>query len=168
MMKIEDIIAQLLEASGGEIVGRIRLQKMIYLLDQMGLGSGLQFTYHHYGPYAESTSIAVQRAEIINKTITETEIESSYGGRYSIFKLVSNLSPSKVGGIDFEVAKTYASQMKKETSVVLELAATIHWLKKKEKVENWQNELVARKPNKANAQNIEKALALLAELNLAA
>jgi uncharacterized protein YwgA len=168
MAKIEEMIAHLLEASGGEIVGRIRLQKMIYLLDQLGLGSGLRFTYHHYGPYAEGITIATQRAEFINKTIQETETESSYGGKFSKFRLVNPLPCQKVGELDFERARNYATIMKNETSVVLELAATIHWLKETEKVLDWHDELISRKPQKASELNIFKAQGLLNQLGIAA
>ena len=53
-------IASLVRAAGGEIVGKIRLQKMVYLLDQMGLNSGYPFEYHHYGPYSESLAQQVE------------------------------------------------------------------------------------------------------------
>ncbi len=165
---MEEIITNLLAASEGEIVGRVRLQKMIYLLEQLGLGSGLRFTYHNYGPYSDGASIAAQRAEFLYKAIKETEKESSYGGKFSVFQLVAPSTPAKVGELEFAKAKEYATLMKKETSVVLELAATIHWLKEKEQVSEWRSELVSRKPQKANNSNIQKALVLLNELNIAA
>ena len=46
-------IPSLVVAAGGEIVGKIRLQKVVYLLDQMGLNSGFSYQYFHYGPYSE-------------------------------------------------------------------------------------------------------------------
>ena len=134
MAKIEEIIAHLLAASEGEIIGRIRLQKMIYLLDQLGLGSGLRFTYHQYGPYAEGVTIAAQRAEFLNKSIKETEVESSYGGKYSIFRLVTPLSPSKVGELDFAKAKNYAILIKKRPLLYLNLQPLFIGLRKKSRL----------------------------------
>ncbi|HSK40498.1 MAG TPA: hypothetical protein VK943_12095 [Arenibaculum sp.] len=58
--------------------------------------------------------------------------------------------------------------MKKRTSTVLELAATIHWLCEKERVEDWCKELKIRKPSKADDERIDQALELLRELKLAA
>ena len=34
-------------ANGGELVGSVRLQKVVYLLDQIGLNSGFAFDYRH-------------------------------------------------------------------------------------------------------------------------
>lgn len=164
----EELIAQILKASGGRIVGRIRLQKMIYLLQQLGLGSDFKFSYHHYGPYSEEASTAVQRAAAIGKLIKETETPLSYGGFYSEFELVAAQASDRIGNLAERDAKQFASLMKAETSVVLELAATIHWLKSKEKVSDWEKELRLRKPGKASQENTARAKKLLSSLGLAA
>ena len=59
----DNLIAEVLAAAGGEIVGRIRLQKIFYLLDQMGMASGLVFHYHHYGPYSLHLDNALDPAQ---------------------------------------------------------------------------------------------------------
>jgi len=43
-------LQHLLKAADGELVGKVRLQKTVYLLDQIGMGSGFTYEYHHYGP----------------------------------------------------------------------------------------------------------------------
>ena len=58
--------------------------------------------------------------------------------------------------------------MKAEPSTVLELAATIHWLREKEKVADWRRELKMRKGAKADDARITKAEALLQKLSLSA
>jgi len=35
------------------------LQKTIYLLDQLGLNSGFEYQYYHYGPYSRELDNAV-------------------------------------------------------------------------------------------------------------
>ncbi len=161
-------IAQVLAAANGEIVGRVRLQKIVYLLEQLGLNSGYSFTYHHYGPYSEDVSIASQREEFLDKTILESVSTSSHGGTYSVFKLVRDLTPVSVGSLRIDRARELTSKMKGVNSVVLELAATIHWLKEKERISNWKRELSSRKPSKASQSNVEQAEALLSSLGLAA
>lgn len=39
----------------GELEGRVRVQKTLYLLQCLGATevSGVPFRYHHYGPYSE-------------------------------------------------------------------------------------------------------------------
>jgi uncharacterized protein YwgA len=166
MKRREELIAQILEASDGKIVGRIRFQKMIYLLQQLGFGSNFKFSYHHYGPYSEEATIAIQRAASIDQLISEREVPSSYGGYFSEYMLAKPLNSSHVGELQLSIAKKFTELMKAETSVVLELAATIHWLEKKERISNWQRELELRKPSKASQENVKRAVSLLHELRL--
>lgn len=58
--------------------------------------------------------------------------------------------------------------MKREPSVILELAATIHWLSEKERLSDWPSELKVRKTLKATDANIARAESVLKSLNLAA
>src|ERR1700750_3034129 len=53
-------VPSLVVAPGGEVVGKIRLQKVVYLLDQMGLNSGFSYEYFHYGPYSEDLAEKVE------------------------------------------------------------------------------------------------------------
>lgn len=161
-------IAQVLAAANGEIVGRVRLQKIVYLLEQLGLGSGFRYSYHHYGPYSEDLFVAAQKEEFLEKTITEAISPSNYGGTYSVFKLVNGIQPTHVGCLEADKARESTSKMMKVNSVVLELAATIHWLKEKEHISDWKNELARRKPSKASQSNVEQAETLLVNLGLAA
>ena len=50
--------------------------------------------------------------------------------------------------------------------MIAELAATIHWLKERERIEDWKTELKRRKPTKATEDNIDKAFKLLSDLEI--
>lgn len=171
MTEREELVRTVLQAAGGKITGRIRLQKMLYLLEQLGLGGGFQFSYHNYGPYSEDLARALERATILDKTIQEEKKAFvGGGGFYSIYSLTNNDDPlpEKIGGITVEAAQAHIRAMKDTTSVVIELAATIHWLREKEKVGDWCSELKIRKGSKAQDESINKAEALLQGLGLAA
>ena len=161
----EDLVKEVLKAADGRIFGRIRLQKIFYLLEQFGLGSGFRFSYYHYGPYSEELSGSVMRAEYLDKFINEKEELTSYGAPYSVYTLlIDEPPPEKVGRLPFGKARNLVATMKSETSVVLELAATIHWLKEKERVPDWKTELKTRKPAKATPELTNRAEQLLARL----
>jgi uncharacterized protein len=165
----EELIKKTLQAADGKIVGRIRLQKIFYLLQQFGLDSSFRFSYHHYGPYSEELSGSVMRAEVLDKLINEKEELTSYGAPYSVYTLlIDEPPPETVGNLPFGVAHKLIATMKSETSVVLELAATIHWLKEKEKVADWKTELKTRKPTKATSEPVERAERLLARIQMEA
>jgi len=65
MIEPEDKVAAVVDAAGGTLVSRVRLQKTVYLLDQLGLGSGFEFEYHHYGPYSRDLDIATGDARAL-------------------------------------------------------------------------------------------------------
>ena len=161
----EELVRDTLQAAGGEIVGRIRLQKIFYFLEQFGLDSGFNFSYYHYGPYSEEISATVLRARFADKIVQEIEKFTAYGTPYSVFTPIENVTPpARVGNLSFEKAQALISEMKSVSSVVLELAATIHWLKEKEKVADWEGELQTRKPTKASPERRREAIALLERL----
>ena len=65
-------IPSLLNAAGGAIVGKVRLQKIVYLLDQMGMNSGYSYEYHHYGPYS------AELADSVDEDVVFRQIEEVY------------------------------------------------------------------------------------------
>ena len=164
----DKLIVSLLCAADNKIIGRIRIQKIVYLLDQLGLNSGFGFSYHHYGPYSEDLSQELLFNRVFDENIVETFEETSFGAEYSVYtpKISQTDPPTQVGNLDFDFVKKSVASMKSTTSVVIELAATIHWLKEKEKITDWKSELKKRKASKATPQNIEKAKNLLSEINL--
>lgn len=163
------LVGDILHAAEGEIVGRIRLQKIVYLLEQLGMGGGFRFSYHHYGPYSEDLSAVVDFAGL-RKAVVEKEVKRADGGTYSVYTLPDrhDLAPERLGTLDWPVATDRIRAMKATSSVVIELAATVHWLQNKERVPDWRAELKIRKPSKATDEKIKKALDLLEALGLAA
>lgn len=162
------LIVDVLQAADGEIIGRIRMQKIVYLLQELGVGSQLPFSYHHYGPYSEELSRGLMEAELVDRSIDEAIQPFSSGGSLSIYTLSNKTNRTKdhVGNLPMGRAAQFIGAMKRQSSVVLELAATIHWIQTKEKVADWKGELRLRKPSKASDANVSAAEVLLRELNL--
>jgi uncharacterized protein YwgA len=168
MTKLDDLVVGVVALSGGELVGRIRLQKIIYLLEQKGLKSDARFTYHHYGPYSEAVADAVTDAKFWEALDETIEFRKKDGAPFSIFRSHRPISDfQQLGELPRQRASNLLQRLHSENSTVLELAATIHWLTHFEKLDNWQEELERRKPGKAKFGRLEKAIALLKELELA-
>lgn len=163
-----ELLQQIFQAGDGEIVGRIRLQKIAYLLQQKGGGRVLFFTYHHYGPYSREFADALDRAVMLGE-VNEDFRETGYGSTYSAFtwKKKSRKRPETVGSIPMAEAQADIEKLKMQPSVILELAATIHWLKVKEQVDDWREQLKIRKQLKATNTNIARAESVLRDLGLA-
>ena len=165
-----DIVVGMVALSGGELVGRTRLQKQAYLLDRCGANFGLQFTYHHYGPYSFDLvdELTDARAE---ERITVEEKLGRYGVPYAIFKSKPDESPPSLGDLSACDARAFLDKMGEVSDIVLELAATIVFLR-----DEWDyygkgeigpvEETKTRKPLKATDERIAKAKGLLCDLGL--
>ena len=164
-MNPEDVVVHLITLSGGEVIGKTRLQKEAYLLDQCGAGFALPFIYHHYGPYSFELAEGWEDAQAEDRI----EIKERPGryGVYSIFKLnESGGTSDSLGSLSADEVQAHLDKMTTASDVVLELAATLVFLREEGYGEQAIEELKIRKPLKANAQRIDKARALLRELNL--
>lgn len=162
-------IRLLLEAAGGEIVGKVRLQKVVYLLDQLGMNSGYSYEYHHYGPYSEELTDEVDSDVIFGRVEEIIRRRMSDGVPYSVFSLTELgdvEAENKLGDLSIEEARDALTIMSDHSATALELAATIHWLSSVEQVDDWRGELVRRKGVKTQEGRTDKALQLLTDLEL--
>ena len=166
-MAREHVVAAVISAAGG-LTGRVRLQKIIYLLDQLGLDSGFQYEYHHYGPYADDIVSATEDAKAFELVEEEIGYRRSDGMRYSIFNLHENrdIPDEAFGNLGRERANEMAGGLSAKNSTVLELAATIHWLYESEGIQDWRAELIRRKGRKTEEGRLEMAIQVLRELGL--
>ena len=166
MPDLDELLVGAVALAGGELVGRIRLQKVVYLLDQLGMNSGASFEYHHYGPYSEAVSDAVTDAKFWGHLEEVVSFRVTDGAPYSSFR-TDNPAPARLGELRAEDATRYLGMFKGHTSTVLEVAATVHWLVFKEGRADWRAQIEVRKEGKTGNGRLDKALGLLQELGLA-
>ena len=168
MPQLDDLVVGLVALSGGELVGRIRLQKVMYLLENLGMDSGVPFEYHHFGPYSEAVSDAVTDAKFWGNIEEAVSFRVSDGAPYSTFTTDREAAPpNTLGALSADNARGYLEKFTSCTSTVLELAATVHWLAFFEKVPDWRTEIEVRKQGKTGHGRLERALSLLKEVDLA-
>lgn len=129
-------ILKLLNMWDGKLKGRIRLQKVVYLISRLAdspFPSG-QFSYHHHGPYSERLSSQVQElveAELVREdTITLVSYKRydyalTGSGKSTIKKFPMNLPDGTA--VIVEIARS-------SKQPELELLATAAFLKKDEKI----------------------------------
>jgi uncharacterized protein len=167
-MEREDIVAAVLTAAGGELTGRVRLQKAVYLLDRLGLDSGFNYEYHHYGPYSRDLDSATVDAKAFGLIKEQYEHRQSDGAMYSIFKLssTSDSADEAYGRLGRHEVSKLAALFAGTNVTVLELAATIDWLWRVEHRPDWRNEIAKRKGAKVRHGRLERAIELLQMLGL--
>ena len=165
-MNADDIAVHLIQLSGGEVVGQTRLQKEAYLLDRCGAAFGLPFTYHYYGPYSFELAYGWEDALAEGRIEIEEQL-GRYSIPYSIFKLKEPCSdPDNLGNLPADDARARLEKMEAVSEIVLELAASIIYLKEEGYGEPPIKELKTRKPLKATDELIKKATDLLQDLKL--
>lgn len=167
-MEREDIVAAVLAAAGGQLTGRVRLQKTVYLLDRLGLDSGFPFEYHHYGPYSRDLDNAAGDAEAFDLVEETKAYRHSDGAAYSIFSLKDGVAakPEAYGTLGADRAAELVHLFANTNVTVLELAATVDWLWRSEGYADWRTEITKRKGVKVQNGRLDLAVALLSQLGL--
>jgi uncharacterized protein YwgA len=168
MTERETKVAAVLAAANGELVGRIRLQKVVYLLDQLGFESGFSYSYYHYGPYSRDLENATLDATVFAGVKEKIEHRAGDGAAYSIFTLENGetVDATAFGKLGREKAQELVHKFKETGPTILELAATSHWVAVREGRTDWETEVRKRKNVKSQNGRLEKALELLKELQL--
>jgi uncharacterized protein YwgA len=168
MIEPEDKVAAVVDAAGGMLVSRVRLQKTVYLLDQLGLSSGFSYEYHHYGPYSRDLDIATADARALGVVKEEIRHRAGDGASYSVF-ILAEASASKEEALG-TLGRRHAAELVQKFAAthvtVLELAATVDWLRRYEHCADWRSEIARRKPLKVGGGRLERAVALLRDLGL--
>lgn len=168
MIEPEDRVAAVVSAAGGTLVSRVRLQKTVYLLDRLGLHSGFDFEYHHYGPYSRDLDVATSDAKALGVVQENIAHRASDGASYSVFTLGEHGAPKPeaLGALSQAEAERVARKFAGTHVTVLELAATVDWLWRYEERQDWQAEIARRKPMKVGSGRLDRAVELLRELHL--
>ena len=169
MKEREDVVVGVVAAAPeGKLTSRVRLQKIVYLLDRLDLGSGFTFDYHHFGPYSRELDNATAEAKAFRLIKENIAHRLSDGASYSVFEVTPGAEPKNgiYGKLGEKSARELVDRFAKTNVTVLELAATVDWLWRFEKVTDWRLEVAKRKSGKLGGRKLDKAIELLESLGL--
>jgi uncharacterized protein len=164
-------VVKIIRLNGGRLVGKTRLQKTAYFLEELDEGFGFEFGYHHYGPYSESLSDVTLDAKALN-LLTIEHHTSQQGVDYAVF-LDNNLpiddeefeqDEEDVGDDDFR--REILHVLSAYNPIELELAATADFLSKNGYGDDLWTETQRRKSSKLTAERMQRAKNLLADVEL--
>lgn len=154
-------LAEIVRDAGGELVGRTRLQKIVYLLTAAGLEDDFRFSYKRYGPYSEELADVAERAVLFGK-VSEKEGRADWGSVYSIYSVeASSMAPRD--GKEPDNRQRIVSEAAEVNAIVLELAATAVFLSKEGFDDPWA-EVAHRKAVKHTHARRRSAKTLLKKL----
>ena len=152
-------VADVVRDAGGQVVGRTKLQKLIYLLVASGLEEDVHFVYKHYGPYSELAAEAARSASLLGM-LNEREELASWGGSYSIYSVAVAAANA---GDSPRIALLRLGRS--ANSIELELAATALFLFREEGVNDPWKETERRKPDKAAHGRLDGAKQLYQQIS---
>jgi len=163
MLERERVVASLLVVAGGEWWGIDKFQFATYLMDRLGFGSGFQFWDEHgFGPFSRDLSNAIGDAKAFG-VIDEYRDDSM--GRYR-FRLKSIPILHDYGTLGTRRACYMMRVFKDAHPTVLSLAAGIDWIWSRERIADWEAEIVKRRPVRTQNGRLQEVVDLLSSVDL--
>lgn len=109
------------------IKGRKRFQKVVYLLQQIGVPYSEKFRYYHYGPY--SSELQVEIDNLVNYEL----VNESYTGETYVYEITDkgtnfSLEYNALDNRGFRLPRQVVKQIIDTDTPVLELASTYAYL----------------------------------------
>lgn len=164
-------LLSLVDAMGGQLENRIRLQKSVYLLKLLNATDfrSMSFRYHHFGPYSRSVSDTLQDA-IVSGLLVERRVDYREDQSKYTYELTEDgrawLEENTASGVDPRI-KTFAPTFKEAHWRVLELAATVLFVERDEHIRDRSHAMArALELKPACAEWRDEAEALLKKLAL--
>jgi uncharacterized protein YwgA len=116
-------IIRLIEIAG-EVSGRKKLQKMVYIAKHLNIDFDERFEFHMYGPYSEELTLRVD--ELCNMGLLDEQMESK--GAIQLYRYTLNEHGRdflRFHEVDFGPGERVIRRMNEENSRFLELVSTI-------------------------------------------
>ena len=166
-MELDDLLTYVIALNQDRrVVGKTRLQKIMFLLDQCGLGSDSRYGYHYYGPFSADVAEAADDATLSGRLRFE-ESRGFYDIPYGTYEISDeNIAiPARLGSLPKAVVQKKLDVMSGYSAIELELAATIQYLRE-QGFSDAINDVKQLKPAKATAARLQQAEELLHKLEL--
>ncbi len=155
------VIAVLKEA--GEVIGRKKLQKIIYICKKLQFPFNEKYQFHFYGPYSEELTLRVE--ELCNLGLV-TEVKESKGNYYQYKYVVTEEGDEFLGHYDFELPelRQCISEINSQSSRFLELVSTILFFDRLTKEEVVEKVHTIKRKQNYSEDEIEQAYAFMEKL----
>lgn len=152
-------------ADSGEIIGRKKLQKMIYIAKKLNFPFGEKFQFHFFGPYSEELTLRVE--ELCNMGFLN-EVMEKKGGYIQYRYTVTDegrefLSESK---LDMPHLKDCLLDMNSQNSRYLELVSTVLYFDNLSKEEVQEKVFTLKSKQKYTPEEIDSAYQYIESLKV--
>ncbi|WP_043930116.1 YwgA family protein [Bacillus sp. EB01] len=147
----------------GEIVGRKKLQKMIYIAKKMSFPFQERFQFHFYGPYSEELTLRVE--ELCNMGFLE-ECKENKGG-YSQYRYCLTEAGREflsMSGVEMPNLEDCFMDMNGQNARFLELVSTVLYFDNLERPEVAEKVFTLKSKQRYTEEEIEQAYSYISGL----
>lgn len=130
-MELKAFMIQLLKEKGGEIHGRVQLQKIVYFCKTMGVSVNAGYKLYIYGPYSQQVANTLQDC-VADEILSESNGIIKKGVEYD-FCLQSIASRDILSGISQQIVHDVLQLCNNMTTRELEIAATTFYINRQQK-----------------------------------
>ncbi|MBH0162123.1 MULTISPECIES: YwgA family protein [Fictibacillus] len=140
----------------GEVVGRKKLQKMVYIAKKLNFPYQEKYQFHFYGPYSEELTLKIE--ELCNMGYIH-EVKEKVSG-YSQYRYAVNEEGQKLlstYGAQIEKLGSCVRSMNEQSSRFLELVSTVMYFEKLEKDEIKEKVQTVKAKQKYTEEEMDEA-----------
>ncbi len=149
--------------SAGEVVGRKKLQKMIYILKQCDVPFEEKYAFHFYGPYSEELTLRVEELCNLGFIAEQKEDRSNYYQyRYTVTEAGEDFLQHSIANLP--PCNEKIERMKTKSSRFLELVSTLLYFNHLTKQEVEEKVQVVKKSSNYTETDLQLAWQFIEEL----
>ncbi|WP_449620150.1 YwgA family protein [Robertmurraya sp. Marseille-Q9965] len=150
-------------AASGEIIGRKKLQKMIYIAKKVTFPFQERFQFHFYGPYSEELTLRVE--ELCNMGFID-EVKEKKGGYYQYRYTLTESGKEflSLNEVEMPYLEDCLTDMNGQNARFLELVSTVLYFDNLEKDEVIEKVFTLKKKQNYTMDEIIQAYQYIEEL----
>jgi len=149
--------------ASGEVIGRKKLQKMIFIAKKLAFPFQERFEFHFYGPYSEELTLRVE--ELCNMGFI-SEVKEKKGGYYQYRYSVTEEGEDflKIYEKDMPFLKDCLTDMNGQSARFLELVSTVLYFDTLPKEEVAEKVFTLKSKQKYTNEEVDEAYAYIESL----
>jgi uncharacterized protein YwgA len=150
-------------AVAGEVIGRKKLQKMIFIAKKLDFPFYERYNFHFYGPYSEELTLRME--ELCNLGFL-TEVKEKKGGYIQYRYRLSAEGEEFLGHyhFDFPALQSCMTDMNEKSSRFLELVSTVLYFENLEKQEVKEKVFTLKSKQRYTEEEVEEAYTYIEQL----
>ncbi len=143
-------------SSAGEIIGRKKLQKMIYIAKKVNLPFYEKYNFHFYGPYSEELTLRIE--ELCNLGFIN-EVHEKKGGYFQYRYSLTDAGQEFLGHyeLDLPPLNDFMLDLNEQNSRFLELVSTVLYFEGLEKDEVKDKVFTLKSKQRYTEEEIDEA-----------